>query len=107
MSSLVLRLPDGTRHVYTVPSDSKVGILKAYVCELGFDASQLEFLTCYPKRIIDVDGEDGGSSRSGGEDSGVVSCGSSSSSRYNSIDKLKTLKDVGLFPKETIFVQMK
>ncbi|XP_076042373.1 UBX domain-containing protein 7 isoform X2 [Oratosquilla oratoria] len=74
-SKLMLRLPDGSRDVIAMPSTSKLMALVKYVGSKGYSNERFELVTNFPRRQISY------------------------------MDFNKTLKDVGLFPQETVFVQ--
>ncbi|KAK8748208.1 hypothetical protein OTU49_016372 [Cherax quadricarinatus] len=74
-SKLLLRLPDGSKDIVSMPSSSKLLALVKYVGSKGFSNEQYELVTNFPRREIS----------------------------YMDFDV--TLKDAGLFPQETVFVQ--
>lgn len=76
-TDLVLRLPDGKREQITWPCSTKIKSLVLYIGELGYSSEKYELVTNYPKRNL---------------------C---------QLDLLKTLKEVDLFPREMIIVQLK
>lgn len=74
-SKLILRLPDGSRDIVSMPSTSKLMALVKYVGTKGFSNEQYELVTNFPRREISY------------------------------MDFNVTLRDAGLFPQETIFIQ--
>ncbi|GFT07242.1 UBX domain-containing protein 7 [Nephila pilipes] len=76
-SDLVLRLPDGKREQITWPCTTKLKSLLLYLGEIGYNLEKYELVTNYPRRNL---------------------C---------QLDLLKSLRDVNLFPREMIIVQLK
>ncbi|KAG8197423.1 hypothetical protein JTE90_014908 [Oedothorax gibbosus] len=76
-SDLVLRLPDGNRQQISWPCTTKVKSLLLYIGEIGYDPEKYELVTNYPRRNL---------------------C---------QLDLWKSLKEVDLFPREMIFIQLK
>ncbi|XP_035216881.1 UBX domain-containing protein 7-like [Stegodyphus dumicola] len=76
-TDLVLRLPNGKREQITWPCTTKIKSLLLYLEELGYDTEQYELVTNYPRRNL---------------------C---------QLDLCKTLKEVDLYPREMVFVQLK
>lgn len=76
-SDLVLRFPDGKKTQVTWPCSTKVKCLLLYIEELGYDAQKYELVTNFPRRNLCL------------------------------LDLNKTLKEVDLYPREMIFVQLK
>ncbi|GFY48282.1 UBX domain-containing protein 7 [Trichonephila inaurata madagascariensis] len=76
-SDLVLRLPDGKREQITWPCTTKLKSLLLYLGEIGYNPEKYELVTNYPRRNL---------------------C---------QLDLFKSLKDVDLFPREMIIVQLK
>ncbi|XP_045104721.1 UBX domain-containing protein 7-like isoform X2 [Portunus trituberculatus] len=74
-SKLMLRLPDGTRDIVSMPSSSKLMALVKYVCSKGYNSEQYELVTNFPRREI------------------------------SQMDFNITLEDAGLFPQEAVFIQ--
>lgn len=74
-SKLMLRLPDGSRDIVSMPSSSKLMALVKYVGSKGYSSEQYELITNFPRREI------------------------------SHMDIGLTLKDAGLFPQETVFIQ--
>jgi len=74
-SELLFRFPDGKKEQLTVPASSKLFALESFVKSKGFSNEQYELVTNFPRR------------------------------RLSSLDMNMTLKDAGLYPQETIFVQ--
>ena len=74
-SKIMLRLPDGTKDLVSMPCSSKLMALILYVEAKGYANESYELITNYPRRKLS----------------------------YQDFDM--TLKDAGLFPKETVFVQ--
>ncbi|XP_029833348.4 UBX domain-containing protein 7 [Ixodes scapularis] len=76
-SELMIRFPDGSRKVMTFPSTSKLKALISFASCSGYDEETHELVTNFPRRNL------------------------------NSLDHSATLRDAGLFPKETIFIQLR
>ncbi|CAG0879137.1 unnamed protein product [Darwinula stevensoni] len=76
-SQLLLRLPDGKKKHVSMPNSSKLQAVIEYVGGLGFPSSSHELVLQFPRRLL-LD-----------------------------MDPLQTLKTLGLFPSETIFIQQK
>lgn len=76
-SDLVLRLPDGKRQQISWPCTTKVKSLLLFIGEIGYDPEKYELVTNYPRRNL---------------------C---------QLDLWKSLKEVDLFPREMIFIQLK
>lgn len=76
-SDLVLRLPDGKREQISWPCTTKVKSLLLYIAEIGYNPEEYELVTNYPRRNL---------------------C---------QLDLWKSLKEVDLFPREMVFVQLK
>ncbi|KAF8797295.1 UBX domain-containing protein 7-like [Argiope bruennichi] len=76
-SDLVLRLPDGKREQVTWPCSTKLKSLLLFIDEIGYSPDKYELVTNYPRRNL---------------------C---------QLDLSKSLKEVDLFPREMIFVQLK
>ncbi|EEC13385.1 UBX domain-containing protein, putative, partial [Ixodes scapularis] len=76
-SELMIRFPDGSRKVMTFPSTSKLKALISFASCSGYDEETHELITNFPRRNL------------------------------NSLDHSATLRDAGLFPKETIFIQLR
>ncbi|XP_063866115.1 UBX domain-containing protein 7-like isoform X2 [Scylla paramamosain] len=74
-SKLMLRLPDGTRDIVSMPSSSKLMALVKYVSSKGYSSEQYELVTNFPRREI------------------------------SQMDFNITLEDAGLFPQEAVFIQ--
>ncbi|KAK4289575.1 hypothetical protein Pmani_030529 [Petrolisthes manimaculis] len=74
-SKLMLRLPDGSRDIVSMPSTSKLMALVKYVDSKGYASSEYELVTNFPRREI------------------------------SHMDLDITLKDAGLFPQEAVFIQ--
>lgn len=74
-SSIVLRLPDGSRTTLSLPCSSKLQALFSYVVECGYSTEQFELVTTFPRRNI------------------------------SQLDPMSTLRDCSLFPQDTVFVQ--
>ncbi|CAL4180819.1 unnamed protein product, partial [Meganyctiphanes norvegica] len=75
VSKLMLRLPDGSRDIVSMPCTSKLMALVKYVSCKGFSNESYEMVTNFPRRQIS----------------------------YMDFDI--SLKDAGLFPQESIFIQ--
>ncbi|XP_054712872.1 LOW QUALITY PROTEIN: UBX domain-containing protein 7-like [Uloborus diversus] len=76
-TELVLRFPDGKKEQITWPCSTKVKALMIFINELGYDNEKYELVTNFPRRNL---------------------C---------QLDQSKTLKEVDLFPREMVFVQLK
>lgn len=76
-SELIIRFPDGRRQHITFPSTSQLQALLLFAVSSGYPAESYELVTHFPRR------------------------------RLCSLNKEQTLKEVGLFPRETIFIQLK
>ncbi|XP_066967339.1 UBX domain-containing protein 7 isoform X1 [Macrobrachium rosenbergii] len=74
-SKLMLRLPDGSRDIVSMPCSSKLMALVKYVGSKGYSNEQYELVTNFPRKEIS----------------------------YMDFDI--TLKDAGLYPQETVFIQ--
>ncbi|KAG7170289.1 UBX domain-containing protein 7-like [Homarus americanus] len=74
-SKLMLRLPDGSRDIVSMPSSSKLMALVKYVGSKGYSNDQYELVTNFPRREVSY------------------------------LDFSLTLKEAGLFPQETVFIQ--
>lgn len=75
ISKLMLRLPDGSRDIISMPSSSKLMALIKYVGSKGYSNEQYELVTNFPRREISY------------------------------MDFNITLKAAGLFPQEAVFIQ--
>lgn len=76
-TELVLRLPDGKREQIRWPCTSKLEALQLFVETFGYSQKNYELVTNFPRKNL------------------------------SDLELTKTLKDVGLYPRETIFVQLK
>lgn len=76
-SELMFRYPDGERRVHSFPSTSRLRALTLFAHEQGFAESSHELVTNYPRRNL------------------------------SELDSTLMLNEVGLFPKETIFIQLR
>ncbi|GIY64953.1 UBX domain-containing protein 7 [Caerostris darwini] len=76
-SNLLIRLPDGKKEQITWPCTTKLKSLLLYVAEIGFNLENYELLANFPRRNL---------------------C---------QLDLCKSLKEVDLFPREMIIVQLK
>ncbi|CAL1276518.1 unnamed protein product [Larinioides sclopetarius] len=76
-SELVLRLPDGKREQVTWPCTTKLKSLLLYIDEIGYSPEKYELVTNFPRRNL---------------------C---------QLDLLKSLKEVNLYPREMVIVQLK
>jgi len=76
-STVLIRWPDGSKDPWSQPSDSKLQALLLYVCSKGFSLENHEVVTNFPRRQV------------------------------NTLDTSQTLKEAGLYPRETVFVQIK
>jgi len=76
-TNILIRYPDGTRDPWNYPSTSKLKALIEFIEWKGYKVSDHEIITNYPRRII------------------------------SELDQEKSVKDHQLFPRETVFVQLK
>jgi len=76
-STILIRWPDGSRDPWSQPSDSKLQALLLFISFKGFNLENHEVVTNFPRRQV------------------------------NTLDSSQTLKEVGLYPRETVFVQIK
>uniref|UniRef100_A0A224Z518 UBX domain-containing protein n=1 Tax=Rhipicephalus zambeziensis TaxID=60191 RepID=A0A224Z518_9ACAR len=76
-SELMIRFPDGSRKVMSFPCTSKLKALIAYASSNGFSEETHELVTNFPRRNL------------------------------SDLDHSLTLRDLGLFPKETLFIQLR
>jgi len=76
-STILIRWPDGSRDPWCQPADSKLLALLTFVSFKGFSTENHEIVTNFPRRQL------------------------------NTLESTKSLKEVGLFPRETVFVQIK
>ena len=76
-STILIRWPDGSRDSWSQPSDSQLKSLLMFIISNGYNSEAYEVVTNFPRRQIDGLQED------------------------------QTLKCLGLFPRETVFVQLK
>lgn len=77
LSQLVIRFPDGKREQKSFPSDSQLKALLLYISSHGYNMNEYEVVTNFPRRNL------------------------------NSLTASDSLSQVGLFPRETVFVQLK
>ncbi|RWS00645.1 UBX domain-containing protein 7-like protein, partial [Dinothrombium tinctorium] len=76
-SELIIRFPDGKREQMSFPADSQLKALLLYVSSNGYDMNEYDLITNFPKRNL------------------------------KELSSSETLSAVGLFPRETVFVQHK
>ncbi|XP_077555032.1 UBX domain-containing protein 7 [Haemaphysalis longicornis] len=76
-SELMIRFPDGSRKVMTFPCTSKLKALISFASCSGFSEKTHELVTNFPRRNL------------------------------SELDHSVTLRDAGLFPKETLFIQLR
>ncbi|XP_077515607.1 UBX domain-containing protein 7-like [Amblyomma americanum] len=76
-SELMIRFPDGSRKVMTFPCTSKLKALIIFASCSGFREETHELVTNFPRRNL------------------------------SELDHSLTLREVGLFPKETLFIQLR
>jgi len=74
-SSIIIRFPDGQREAKNIPCSSTFMAIIKYVISRGYPLESYEIVTNFPRRIL------------------------------TDLDETKTLKDLGLHPQETVFVQ--
>eukprot|EP00096_Caligus_rogercresseyi_P015292 TRINITY_DN7748_c0_g1_i1.p1 TRINITY_DN7748_c0_g1~~TRINITY_DN7748_c0_g1_i1.p1 ORF type:complete len:264 (-),score=40.63 TRINITY_DN7748_c0_g1_i1:146-937(-) len=75
VSSIMIRFPDGQRESKTFPANSKLLAVILYVVSKGYPSETHEIVTNFPRRII------------------------------TDLDDSKSLRELDLYPQETIFVQ--
>ncbi len=76
-SSIMMRFPDGKRESQKFPCTSRLKALILFVQSRGFSDANYEIVTNFPRRVL------------------------------SDLDGAQTLKDLGLFPQEMVFVQEK
>jgi len=76
-STVLIRWPDGSRDPWSQPADSQLQALLKFIEFKGFSPENHEVVTNFPRRQL------------------------------NTLDSTQTLKDAGIFPRETVFVQIK
>ncbi|XP_013789365.1 UBX domain-containing protein 7-like [Limulus polyphemus] len=76
-SKIMLRFPTGERQQKQFPCSSQLQALVSYVAAQGFPRENYELVTNFPRRNL------------------------------SDLKPSETLKDVGLFPRETVFIQLK
>jgi len=76
-TTILIRWPDGDREGWTQAASSKLAALLLYIQEKGYSVESHEVVTNFPRRVL------------------------------HSLDSKATLKDLGLFPRETVFVHQK
>jgi len=76
-STVLIRWPDGSRDPWCQPADSQLQALLKFIEFKGFSPENHEVVTNFPRRQL------------------------------NTLDSTQTLKDAGIFPRETVFVQIK
>ncbi|KAH8040705.1 hypothetical protein HPB51_012020 [Rhipicephalus microplus] len=76
-SELMIRFPDGSRKVMSFPCTSKLKALILYASSNGFGEETHELVTNFPRRNL------------------------------SDLDHSLSLRDLGLFPKETLFIQLR
>ncbi|RWS25434.1 UBX domain-containing protein 7-like protein [Leptotrombidium deliense] len=76
-SELIIRFPDGKREQMSFPADSQLKALLLYISSKGYDMQEYDLITNFPKRNL------------------------------KEMPSTETLSAVGLFPRETVFVQQK
>lgn len=76
-STILIRWPDGTRDTFTQPSDSQLKSLLLFIESNGYSSDNYEVVTNFPRKQIDT------------------------------LQPDLSLKTVGLFPRETVFVHLK
>ncbi|GAB6020566.1 UBX domain-containing protein 7 [Chamberlinius hualienensis] len=74
-SDIVFRFPDGTKDQLSLPSSSKLKAIFLYAESKGFNQESFEMVTNFPKR------------------------------KLSTLDDTMTLKEAGLLPQETVFLQ--
>lgn len=77
MANIMIRFPDGSREVWKHPETSKLKALVVFVRSKGFGLEDHEIVTNFPRRVV------------------------------TDISFSDTLKEAGLTPRETVFVQLK
>jgi len=76
-STILIRWPDGSRDPWCQPADSQLQALLKFIEYKGFSPENHEVVTNFPRRQL------------------------------NTLDTSQTFKDAGLYPRETVFVQIK
>jgi len=76
-TNILIRWPDGDREGWTQAASSKLAALLLYIEEKGYSVESHEVVTNFPRRVL------------------------------HSLDSKATLKELGLFPRETVFVHLK
>merc|ERR1719370_1514608 len=76
-TNILIRWPDGDREGWTQAATSKLAALLLYIEEKGYSVESHEVVTNFPRRVL------------------------------HSLDSKATLKELGLFPRETVFVHLK
>jgi|ERR1712181_97145 len=76
-TTILIRWPDGDREGWTQAASSKLAALLLYIQEKGYSVESHEVVTNFPRRVL------------------------------HSLDSKASLKDLGLFPRETVFVHQK
>ncbi|UYV62454.1 UBXN7 [Cordylochernes scorpioides] len=76
-SELLLRFPDGQKQKMSFPATSQLKALLQYVVSRGFSADEYEVITNFPRKDL------------------------------SSLEGSRTLQEVGLYPRETVFIQLK
>ncbi|GAB1608688.1 UBX domain-containing protein 7-like isoform X2 [Argonauta hians] len=74
-TNLMIRFPDGNKQQLSLPCTSTMMALDEYVAEKGYSSEKYELITNFPRR------------------------------KLSSLNKTVSLKDAGLFPQDTVFVQ--
>jgi len=77
LTNILIRYPDGSRDSWNYPSTSKLKALIEFISEKGYPLDDHEIVANFPRRII------------------------------SQLDQDKTMKEHSLFPRETLFVQLK
>jgi len=77
VANVVIRFPDGSRDSWKYPSSSRLKALVMFVKSKGYSLDDHEIVTNFPRRVI------------------------------TDLELTSTVKEAGLFPQETVFVQLK
>ena len=77
VANIMIRFPDGSRDNWKQPGTSRLKSLVLYIRSKGFSLEDHEIVTNFPRRVI------------------------------TQLSLMDTVKEAGLFPQETVFVQLK
>lgn len=77
LTNIMIRYPDGEKDAWNYPATSKLKALTEFISEAGYPREVYEVVTNFPRRVI------------------------------TDLDPQQNMKEVKLFPRETVFVQLK